>query len=84
MQIAGHELLISELESRRNSLETRLRQVTKTSEAYLKIRRRFIEVYKRYHKGVKDLHPSKGWQLSSPVRSDRLRTFYLAIEESSN
>ncbi|KAL9104998.1 MAG: hypothetical protein Q9163_000095 [Psora crenata] len=58
-QIDEHQKQIEEHQKHISSLEDRVKGLVQTSEGYLSIRRRFLDVYKRDVKGMKELKGSK-------------------------
>ena len=50
---------IDEYQKKNSSLESRVKLLTQTSEGYLSVRRRFLDVYKRDIKGMEELKGSK-------------------------
>ena len=58
-QIKEHQKDIDEFKKNISFLECRVRQLGQTSEGYLSIRRRFIDVYKRDVKGMEEFKGSK-------------------------
>ncbi|KAL2055085.1 hypothetical protein ABVK25_004423 [Lepraria finkii] len=58
-QIDKHQKEIDEYQKKNSSLESRVKLLTQTSERYLSIRRRFLDIYKRDIKGMEELKGSK-------------------------
>ena len=58
-QISEHQKQISEHQKQISSLESRVSLLTQSSEGYLSIRRRFLDVYKRDIKAMEELKGSK-------------------------
>ncbi|KAK3176307.1 hypothetical protein OEA41_007630 [Lepraria neglecta] len=58
-KIDKHEKHIDELQKKTTYLESRVRNLVQSSEGYLMIRRRFLDVYKRDIKGMEELRGSK-------------------------
>ncbi|KAL2059455.1 hypothetical protein ABVK25_000748 [Lepraria finkii] len=58
-QIDEHQKEIDEYQKKNSSLESRVKLLTQTSERYLSIRRRFLDIYKRDIKGIEELKGSK-------------------------